>query len=66
MPQQRARHRKNVNDCYFMDSFACGFEDALRAKPEFRSHRHLSPRNSNREQFSKLCPQCDFEFRSHR
>ena len=23
---RRARHRKNVNDCYFMDSFACGFK----------------------------------------
>ena len=31
MPQQRARQRKNVNDCYSVDSFACGFE--TRASP---------------------------------
>ena len=35
------------------------WQDCLRAKPEFRSHRHLSPWNSKREQFSKLCPQRD-------
>ena len=35
------------------------WQDCLRAQPEFRSHRHLSPWNSKREQFSKLCPQRD-------
>ncbi|MBQ9635889.1 MAG: hypothetical protein IJV12_06730, partial [Acidaminococcaceae bacterium] len=36
-------------------------QDCLRAQPEFRSHRHLNPWNSKREQFLKLCPQRDFE-----
>ena len=37
----RGRHRKNVNDCYFMDSFACGFKTRSRVADKSSKTVHV-------------------------
>ena len=37
----RARHRKNVNNCYSMDSFACGCETRSRAEGKASKTVHV-------------------------
>ena len=44
-----AKHRERLR--HFMRWNVPSWRDCLRAKPEFRSHRHMNPWNSNRERF---------------
>ena len=53
----RKRHRKNVKDCYSMDSCACGFETRSRVGGQPVSHFLTPPaQQASRCSFVKLGP----------
>ena len=47
-----AKHRERLR--HFMRWNVPSWRDCLRAKPEFRSHRHMNPWNSNRWRFCEV------------